>query len=179
MMKSVLLGLLLFLTYLQVSGQILIPKEDYEPKVATASHSFAISLISGSHVTLTTYGMVRQNPDSSVQFIFLTFDTFIHQISGHEKSLANPNKINYLEEYGITINDFKNLWKLKFDSYPYEGNKDLGYGTKLGAPSKGQYELLKPYGISRVSDYCYGDKLWKLMMKYKDPQWVGMYSQRK
>ncbi len=160
-------------------GQIIIPKKDYVPKVATPRYSFAISLVSGSHSTLTTYGILRQNPDNTRQFIFLTFDTFIHQVAGSEKSLANSEKINYLEEYGIEVNDFKYLWKLKYDVYPYEGNKDLGYGTELGAPSRGQYELLKPYGISTVSDYCYGDNLWKLMLKIKDPQWVGIYQQRK
>lgn len=178
-MKKLLVIIIGILSMLSTQGQIIIPKKDYEPKVGTPRYSFAISLISGSHSSLTTFGILRQNPDSTVEFLFLTFDTFIHQIAGSEKSLANPDKVNYLDEFEIEIKDFKSLWKLKFDVYPFEGGRDLGYGTEMGAPSKGQYEMLKPYGISSISDYCYGEDLWKFMLKFKDPQWVGVYQQRK
>lgn len=160
-------------------SQIIIPKKDYVPKAGTPRYSFGISLISGSHATLTSYAIVRQNPDSTVQYIFMTFDSFIHQIAGSERSLANPEKINYLDEYGIEIDDFKNLWKLKYDTYPFGMSKELGYGTELGAPSSGQYDMLKRYGISTISDYCFGDNLWEFMLKFKDPQWVGMYQNQK
>lgn len=178
-MKRLLVFMVSCFMLLQANGQILIPKKDYVAKVGTPRYSFAICLISGSHASLTTYGILRQNPDSTVKFVFLTFDSFIHQVAGSEKSLANPDKVNYIEEFGLEVKDFKDLWKLKFDTYPYGQSREVGYGTEFGAPSRGQYEMLKPYGISRVSDYCYGEKLWKLMLNFKDPQWIGMYEQRK
>ncbi len=119
---------------------------------------------------------MRENPDSTREVIFLTKQSFLRQASGNEKSRANPEKINFFEEYGIDSKVLDVLWKLKHDKNPY--GDELGWGTELGAPTKAQYTMLHEFGIKRKSDYAFGDNLWKFLLKVDDPTWVNQYQNR-
>jgi len=163
----------LLLFGLTTNAQIIIPKKDYVPEVRQSRYSFAISLISGVNSAPISFGIMRENPDSTREVIFLTIDAFMRQVAGNESSRANPNKLNYFEEYGINSQVLIELWKLKYDVNPY-GN-DLGWGTELGVPTKAQFAMLSEFGINKMSDYVFGDNLWKFLLKVSDPLWVGQY----
>jgi hypothetical protein len=154
-------------------GQIIIPKKDYVPEIRHSRYSFAISLISGANSNPISFGIMRENPDSTHEVIFLTQDAFLRQATGNEASRANPEKINYFEEYGIDFKVLDQLWKLKYDIHPY--SDETGWGTKPGVPSKAQYIMLNEFGVSKISDYVFGDKLWQFLLKVNDPMWVGQY----
>ena len=175
-MRKRFLTVLLFTTIVFTSiGQIIIPKKDYVPKIRHSRYTFAISLISNgsSHIS---YGIMRENPDSTREVIFLTKQSFLRQASGNEKSRANPEKINFFEEHNIDSKVLDVLWKLKHDKNPY--GDDLGWGTELGAPTKAQYKMLNEFGIKRKSDYAFGDNLWQFLIKVDDPVWVNQYQNR-
>jgi hypothetical protein len=161
------------------SAQILIPKKDYVPKVGHPRYSFSISLISGANSTPVSFGIYRQNPDSTVEISYLTLSTFVRQAMGYEKSVANPDTINYFETYGIEPKVLDILWKLKYDSYPYGNSQEKGWGTEMGVPTKGQYQMLNEFGIQRIVDYSFGDNVWKFLKKVSDPAWQIQYEQRR
>lgn len=173
MKKPFLLAFLSVFFGCTLFAQIIIPKKDYVPEIRQSRYTFAISLISGAGAAHVSYGIMRENPDSTREVIFLTKQSFLRQASGNETSRANPEKINFFEEYGIDSKVLDELWKLKHDVNPY--GEELGWGTELGAPSKGQYAMLSVFGINRKSDYTFGDNLWKFLLKISDPIWVGQY----
>ncbi len=174
--KLYLIVFLCFQIYIG-STQILIPKKDYKPEARHPRYSFSISLITGANSEPVSYGIYRQNPDSTFEVIFLTKSAFLRQVMGHESSRANPNKINYFEEFGIDPKVLDLLWKLKHDAFPYEKNDDSGWGTSIGVPTKAQFGMLNEFGIYRVSDCCYGENLWRFLLKVNDPIWQAHYQQ--
>lgn len=167
--------LLAMLWGLNSSAQILVPKKDYVPEVRKSRYSFAMSLIAGANSSPVTFGILRQAPDSTKTFNYLRKDSFMRQVTAAERSKANPDKINFLEEYEIDPAIFDVLWKLKYSEYPYDNSDEKGWGSSKGIPSKGQFEMLEEFGVGKVSDYFYGENLFKLLMKINDPIWVQTY----
>lgn len=154
-------------------GQIIIPKKDYVPEIRHSRYSFAISLNPSFNDEI-SYGIMRENPDSTHEVIFLTKHAFIRQATGNESSRANPDTINYFKEYNLSIRILDELWKLKHDKYPY--GDELGWSTvDYGAPSQAQYKMLHEFGIKRKSDYAFGHNLWRFLLKVNDPTWVALY----
>lgn len=176
-MNKILPILLFSLIATICSGQILVPKKDYVPEVRKARYSFGFSLIAGSHQSLVSFAIVRELPDSTKEYIYLRKDTFIRQMMGVERSKANPDTINYFEEYDIPISVLDNLWKLKHKEHPYSMRPQPGWASG-NIPSPAQFDMLAPYGITRISDYCYGHNLIKLLIKVSDPIWVAEYQTR-
>lgn len=160
-------------------AQILIPKKDYIPEIRYARYSFTISLTSGANSSPITFGIYCQAPDSSVEVIFLNKDSFIRQFCGFEDSKANPDKINYCDEYKINPSVFNNLWKLKYAQYPFDDSNETGWGTKTGTPSSQQFTLLSEFGITNLSEHCYGHNLIRLLKSVDNAAWVGKYMQLK
>lgn len=176
-MKNILPLFVLCLITTICSGQILVPKKDYVPEVRKSRYSFGISLIAGSHQSLVSFSIVRELPDSTKEYIFLRKDSFIRQMLGVERSKANPDTINYFEEYDIPISTIDNLWKLKHKVHPYSTREVPGWANG-NMPSPGQFQMLAPYGITRMSDYSYGHDMIKLLIKVSDPIWVGEYQNK-
>lgn len=179
MKQKLFLVFWLILVFNFVQAQILIPKKDYIPKVGHPRYSFSISLISGANSSPVSFGIYRQNPDSTIEVIYLTKSAFIRQAMGYENSVANPDTINYFETYGIDPKVIDLLWKLKYDSYPYGNNQEKGWGTEIGVPTKAQFQMLREFGMQGIVDYCFGDNLWKFLKKVNDPGWQIEYEQRR
>lgn len=154
-------------------SQIIIPKKDYVPEIRHSRYTFAFSLMPSFNNEV-SFGIMRENPDSTREVIFLKKDAFIRQAAGYEVSRANKDTLNYFKEYNIDIKVLDELWKLKYDKNPY--SDELGWSTTdYGAPSQGQYEMLKQFDIKRKADYVFGDNLWRLLIKVSDPVWVNKY----
>jgi len=122
---------------------------------------------------------MRQNPDSTYEIIFLTKDAFILQASGYEQSLANPEKINFFEKNKLNPSILNEIWRLKHDVYPYGNSEEMGWGTKVGVPSKAQFGMLKEFGLEQMTDYAFGEHLWLLLIRLNDPLWTASYQLRK
>ncbi len=177
MKKTLIIAILIGLNF-AVTSQILVPKKDYDPEVRQARYSFTLSLVSGGYNTPVSFGIMRQLPDSSKEVIYLGINNFILQIQAFQKSKANPDKINYLKEYDISPAVINDLWKIKYDLNPYSVREEKGWASGKGTPSPGQFAMLAEFGIRKMSDYCYGDNLIKLLLKANDPVWVNQYQNR-
>jgi len=173
MKQKLFLSILILIINASTYCQIIIPKKDYVPEIRHSRYSFAIS-INPSFADEISYGIMRENPDSTREVIFLSKDAFIRQACGFEQSRANPDTINYFKEYDIDVKVLDELWKLKYDKNPY--SDEPGWSSvDYGAPSKAQYGMLKAFGIQRKSDYVFGDDVWRFLLKVSDPVWVGQY----
>jgi len=164
---------------IQGFGQILVPKKEYEPEARKPRYSFTICLLTGGGSSPVSFGIMRQNPDSTHEVTFLKESTFILQMSGAQKSLANPDQINFFEEYEIDPQTLDNLWMLKYDKYPYGNDRTPGWGTPTGNPTEMQFQMLSEFGITKLHDHCFGDNLIRLLIKMNDPMWVGQYQNRR
>lgn len=168
--------ILLFVT--TSHSQILVPKKDYKPEIRKSRYSFCISLVSSGYNSMVSYGIMRQLPDSTQEITHLSRATFIRQMSGAERSKANPEKINFFKENNIASYIFDSMWKLKYNKNPYSARKEAGWATGKNQPSQSQFKMLSEFGITKIADYAYGDKLILFLQKLSDPIWVGEYQNR-
>lgn len=179
-MKRTLTIIVIFILQLSISAnaQILVPKKDYIPEVRKSRYSFCISLVSGGYSSMVSYGIMRELPDSSKEVQHLSRATFIRQFGGGEDSKANPEKINFFKHYQIATYIFDDIWKLKYNKNPYSVREDKGWASGTNQPSKAQFQMLSEFGITKIIDYAYGDKLILFLQKLSDPIWVGEYQNR-
>ncbi len=167
--------LILTFVYSLSFSQIIVPKGSLKPDYILPRYTFGISFCP-THDSQQSYALIRVFYDGQIEVQHLNYDRFIQQISGAEKSPANPEQINYLEQYQLNPEDFNDLWKLRFSKHPYKWRTEKGYGNKYGTLTPAQFEMLKPYGIQHIEDFAYGDKMWLLMQKTVDPQWKSLFS---
>lgn len=110
---------------------------------------------------------------------YVTKTSFLMQITGQQDSKANPNHINYTKEYQIFWQTLDQLWKLKYNEYPYDRrqNQDTkGWAKMKYSPSPEQLRFLQQhYGIKFITDFIYGKNLFRLMKDLQDPNWVSNY----
>lgn len=174
-----LLTFILVIAGLNLNAQILVRKGEANIEPRLSRFSFCISLLPAPNSGAVSYGIHKLCPDGKVEVTFLNFDAFIRQFSGHEESRANPDRINYMEEYGISQESISKLWKLRYAIYPFGDSKEPGWGRDCGVPTDGQMQILKQYGVEFVGDAIYGDNLFKLLKDMENPSWVSQYQQTK
>lgn len=172
-----LLTLLLVVAGLNLNAQILVRKGEADQEPRLSRYSFCISLLPGPNSTPVSYGIHILRPNGKSEVNSINYDSFLRQFSGHEESRANPDRINYLDEYGISADIIKGLWKLRYASYPFGNSKEPGLGRDCGVPYDGQMQILKQYGVESVGDFIYGENLIKLLNDLKNPSWVSQYQQ--
>ena len=71
---------------------------------------------------------------------------------------------------------FKDLWKVRFNEHPYNSGL-IGWGQDQYKPSQGQQVYLEQnYGIKNIlTQYIYGDSLFKLLKNVQDKEWIKSY----
>jgi hypothetical protein len=144
--------------------------------IITEEYYFGVNLKPGFN-GLIHMGIVKiENGKKNITF--LTKDDFIYQITGKQRSRANPNKENLMEKH--EINNWlivEELWKLRYSEYPYEtGTKmDEGWSRELLMPSEAQFEMLREFGFTKITDFIYGENLFKLFKALDDSEWVTKY----
>ena len=169
----------MIITGLQAQAQVLAPKGTVEIKPRLSRFSFCISLNPSANSGAVSYGIHKLAPDSTQEITFITYDTFLRQFSGGEESRANPYRINFFEKEGITRQTIKDLWKLRYASYPFGKSEEIGWGGEKGIPTDGQMRILAQYGIKFIGDAVYGDNLIKLLKDMENATWVGEYMRAK
>lgn len=174
-----LLTLMLIIAGLNLNAQILVRKGEAQLETRLSRISFCISLLPSSNSEPVSYGIHRLCPDGKAEVTHLSFDAFLRQFCGYEESRANPDRINYMEEYGISQATIKNLWKLRYATYPFGKSNEPGYGRECGVPTDGQMQMLKQYGIEFVGDAVFGESLFNLLKDFENPAWINKYSAAK
>ena len=179
-MKKIVLQifvLIMLMPAFSASGQIIVPKRDKASieQAPQPEYSFCISLLPTANGGTVSYGIHMLTVDKKVKTTFLTFDTFIRQFSGSEPSRANPDRINNLKNNEINVQTVKDLWKLRYATYPFGKSPEKGWGGQTGMPSEAQMQILAKYGVERIGDVIYGENLMNLLIDMENPTWVQIY----
>ncbi|MBO7145160.1 MAG: hypothetical protein J6W13_10085 [Salinivirgaceae bacterium] len=178
-MKKLIVALMVMMG-LQAQAQVLIPKgQDNPDAYHLARYSFCISLMPTAGLDAVSYGIHCLPYQGKGTVRFVNYETFLRQFGGGEESKANPDRIDLFEAHGINQFTLKDLWKLRYATYPFGNSKALGWGGENGVPSEGQMQILSQYGMQFLSDVIYGDNLIRLLKDMQDSQWVGEYMSAK
>ncbi|MBD3638748.1 MAG: hypothetical protein HUJ25_15450 [Crocinitomicaceae bacterium] len=153
---------------------------------------FAIGFFTGAHSQMITYAFVTTFRGKIVGSQIVRKDRFIYTALGHWPHNINPNRENLFEKFGVdscflVVNErnkvvgyyakpFDELWKIRFYEHPYEFDRP-GWSQGQYVPSIYQKEFLKrEYGLNNIlTDYIYGDSLFKLLRNVQNPGWVVQY----
>lgn len=129
---------------------------------------------------LINYAIIEINKKGVANRKYLTRQDWLHQIVGIQQSTANPEGKNLLKDAGIEGPEvLDELWKLRYSETPYAGQTtEKGWAGKPSIPTEGQMEMLRQFGIKTISDYFYGENLYKLLNAMEDPGWVAEYQNK-
>lgn len=120
-------------------------------------------------------------------------ESFIKILSGEWPSpLYNPTRKNYFEEYNIehgsyfdTVSyktvyycaPFDSLWKIRFATYPFQHNPEMGWSNKYHKPAlKQEKYLYDRYGVASVdANFFLDTSFWMLLQDVQDSTWISSY----
>lgn len=168
-------------TVFSAHSQVLVPKSKNQEPYYKNEWYFGISLMT-SYSGFVTYGWIKIHEDGRKEITRLTQATWMRQVTGQQASKANPDTLNFLELHQIKWQTFGDLWKIRYSEYPYEGEKkmEVGWAAKMFAPSDNQWKFLtENYNYSALSQFLYGDDMWRLLEDMQDPAWQAQYSSLK
>ena len=160
--------------------------------VERARPVFGVKISIGPNSQITSFVCYLDNGNFLTQKKIVDKESFVKIVSGYWPSIYNPDRINFFQENGIDCAVAKDsitrkvaidclpldsLWKIRFATYPFTGNAELGWSNKYHKPSPGQeIYLFERYGINQIDgDYFLGQKFWLLLKDVSDPQWVLNY----
>ena len=162
-----------------------------QPSVGRQSY-FAVGLFTSAHSSMVTYAIVTFQNGQMVSASVLSEQRFMYEAMGHWPSIANPEKKNLFYLNGVDScllikNDFDkvisyyakpfyDLWRIRFYEHPMDFD-NRGWSQGQYKPSLYQARILhESYGVSNVlTDYIYGDSLFKLLRDVQDPEWIYTY----
>ncbi len=153
---------------------------------------FGVNIAIGANSQITTYVCYLYNGYSLNRKRIMDKKTFIKFVSGEWPSIYNPNGINFFEEHGISLIEkteertsktyldcaaLDSLWKIRFSTYPFLYNNELGWSNKLFKPSPNQEIYLKErYNINHIDgEYFLDTNFWLLLSDVVNPEWVDNY----
>ncbi len=117
---------------------------------------------------------------------------FMYSALGYWPSLVNPTRENLLYKNGVDscflLKDefdkivdfycpvFDQLWRIRFKAHPFDQGL-YGWGQGEFKPSEAQLAYLsQQYGIHNLlTDYIYGEHLYKLLRDIQNNSWVQNY----
>lgn len=153
---------------------------------------FGIGLFTGAHSSLVTFAFISTTNGKVTGAEIIRRDRFIYTALGHWPGAANLQRENLFEKHdvdsvfllksesnkilGYYAPVFEQLWKIKFYEHPFEFDS-RGWSQGQYKPSLYQKEFLrKEYGVQNIlSEYIYGDTLFKLLRDVQNPSWVNEY----
>lgn len=167
--------------------------------VVEIRYEFALSLIHGPNSQSITFAVVAMRDTNIVKINYLTKAQFINQITGAQKSIANPTDTNlmevnnipdcfyyvdsitgkYLGNYCPVLDD---LWKVRFKRNPFSANSRLneGWAQNYYGPSAAQLKFLKEkYRVKNISDLYIGEHMFRFLKDALDTSWVRQYQEAK
>ncbi len=153
---------------------------------------FGVNVSIGANSQINTYVCYLYNGYSLNRKRIMDKKTFIKFVSGEWPSIYNPNRINYFEEHEIFLTEkteemtlktysdcsaLDSLWKIRFSTFPFINNNELGWSNKLFKPSPNQEIYLKErYNINHIDgEYFLDSNFWLLLSDVTNPKWVINY----
>ena len=153
---------------------------------------FGIGLFTSANSSLITFAYIHTTDGKVTGAEVIRRDRFVYTALGHWPHHANLKRENLFEKFGVDsvfllksesnkilgyyAPVFDQLWKIKFYEHPFEFDTP-GWSQGQYKPSLYQKEFLKKeYGIDNIlSEYIYGDSLFKLLRDVQNPLWVNEY----
>ena len=178
--------------FLLIGCMLLIFMPGFSQTTTGKKNYFAVGLFTSAYSSMLTYAIVTFRNDVVVSAQIITEERFMYEAFGYYPSIANVNKENLFAKYGVDScfmlsNDlnkivgyyckpFQDLWKLRFYEHPYNFDTP-GWSQGQFKPSIYQMKILREeYGINNVlTDYFYGDSLFKLLRDVQRPSWIQSY----
>ena len=162
----------------------------YEPNEAKGFFGVRISFQANGE--LLSFIAYQQKGSQILNKRYLDKELFIRYASGVWPNIYNPKRINYFESYSLACGCIKDsfsrketlfcdpldsLWKLRFASYPFQGNMEDGWSQELYRPSNNQLKFLKhEYGINSIDgEYFRDTSFWKLLKDVQNENWIYAY----
>lgn len=128
------------------------------------------------------FALIYAPNDIIEEITIISAATFVAYATGTTKNDANPKKENFFEEFDIENEDVINdLWKLRYKNYPFkltEGTLEEGWSVNdsfPSMPSENQLIILEQFGISKISDFSYGDNAFRLLSSIQKEDWITKY----
>ncbi|MCG8576874.1 MAG: hypothetical protein MI810_18480 [Flavobacteriales bacterium] len=161
-------------------------------QVPPKKNVLAVGLFTGAHSSLITYAFLQMRGDQITGARLVREDVFMYTAMGHWPGLVNLDRENLFEKYGVDscflvydeydkvagwyAKPFRLLWKLRFYEHPYQFDTP-GWSQGRIKPSLYQMQFIKQeYGVKNVlTEYFYGDTLFKLLRDVQNPQWISLY----
>jgi len=174
--------LLVFSIDIQVEAQKDSTRTFGEDKIE-AEYYFGFNLIENSYGAMMHLVLLKPGDNRKHKIIQLTKDGFIAQASGKQKSLANPNGIDFFKEYEIkNPNVLDNVWRLRYKEYPYFSNQKIEPGWSANdsipfIPTEAQMQILQKFGLNRMSDFIFGENAFRLLKLMEQPEWINSYKE--
>lgn len=128
------------------------------------------------------YALIYAPNGITEEISIISLNTFLAYATGTTKCDANPKKEDFFDVYNIENKDIVNdIWKLRYKKYPFKttyGDTEVGWSTNDSIPtmpSEEQFEILNQFGISKISDFCYGDNAFRLLKSMETEDWISTY----
>ncbi len=150
-------------------------------ETAEPEYRFGFNLLETANGALFHLALVKTDIEGRKEVKQITFDDFLYQASGKVESVANTKSVNYFVKYGITkpVETLRMLWKLRFKEMPQGGSNEEGWAHYASDAffvlSNEQREVLRKYGMKRMTDFIVGDNAFKLLRNMEDATWVEQY----
>lgn len=154
---------------------------------------FGVKVSIGANSQITSFVCYLNNGRVLSKKRVVDRDTFVKIVSGYWPSVYNPKRIDFFKENNIdcalildsiTLKPvvgcvpMDSLWKIRFSTYPFKHNPELGWSNKYHKPSPGQEQyLFNRYGVRNVdAEYFLDTSFWMLMNDVTDTDWILNYS---
>ncbi len=152
----------------------------------------AIGLFTGAHSSILTFAFLQLRGDQIIGSRPVRTEVFMYTAMGYWPGIVNLGRENLFEKYGVDscflvydeygkvtgwyAKPFYDLWKIRFYEHPYDFDR-LGWSQGRIKPSLYQMRFIhQHYGVKNVlTEYFYGDSLYKLLRNVQDPGWVSIY----
>lgn len=158
----------------------------------TVKPVFGVRVSIGANSQINTFVAFIDNGRTLTNKRIFDEQSFIKIVSGYWPSIYNPKRINYFDEYNtgcgvqkdsITLKEysfcepFASLWKIRFATYPFDHNPELGWSNKYHKPSPKQEKYLYDrYGVGSVdANFFIDTSFWLLLEDVKDSTWIANY----
>lgn len=153
---------------------------------------FGVRVSIGANSEICTYACWLDNGRVLTNKRIFDRKSFVKILSGEWPSVYNPDRINYFDEYGLNCGNYfdstvwtevnycspiDSLWKIRFATYPFKHNTEMGWSNKYHKPSPKQEKYLYDrYGITSVdTDFFLDTNFWRLMKDVSDTGWINNY----
>lgn len=157
-----------------------------------AKGCFGVRVSMGANGSICTYACWLDNGRILTNKRILDKDSFIKIVSGEWPSVYNPERINYFEAHGIEggvifdstqwkqityCQPLDSLWKIRFATYPFRHNTEMGWSNKYHKPSpKQERYIYERYNVNSVDlNYFLDTNFWRLLQDVNDTNWVKNY----